>query len=109
MHILFNNDYENDSGFLAHQMDTIILDIEIPAGFFWEKNIYLTQEMTTPADIKDCLNYCVNIDTENCDFFVFENGFCYMGNSNFTKGTLAAKLTNITVYANTGQRQLPNI
>jgi hypothetical protein len=64
----------------------------------WKTNIYRSQNIGGyPADLMDCMNECLNIDSNFCYIFVFENGICYLGRKDFSNGTVAEIYPSVTV------------
>ncbi len=51
----------------------------------WLSHIYDVNTASTSANDFDCLNQCLNIQKSNCDFFVFVDSTCYLGNYDFFK------------------------
>ncbi len=43
------------------------------------------------------MNECLNIDSNFCYIFVFENGICYLGRKDFSNGTVAEIYPSVTV------------
>ena len=49
---------------------------------YWQKFIYKTESLESPANEIDCSFICRNVEkNEPCDLFVFEVGDCYLGRS----------------------------
>ena len=64
----------------------------------WKTYIYRSQMIGGyPADSIDCMNQCLNIDSNFCYVFVFEKGICYLGRKDFSNGTVAANYSSITM------------
>ena len=51
------------------------------------------------AELLDCMNECLNVDTGNCQLFAFQNGNCYLGRADVTNGAIAERLANVIVYS----------
>lgn len=58
-------------------------------GITWWSNIYYSESIAGPAKPIDCLNTCLNIQSRVCQFFVFNNGICFLGRYDFTNESLA--------------------
>ena len=73
-------------------------------GLDWSINIYKSYPLPShTATILDCLIYCYNIEMENCEFFVFENATCFLGNTNLTFGNVTQAKSDVTLYLNPGK------
>ena len=51
----------------------------------WLSHIYNISSSSPPVNELDCLNQCLNIQKSNCDFYVFVDSTCYLGNYDFFK------------------------
>jgi hypothetical protein len=84
-------------------MVTTVKEFHTFEGVFWERNIYSSRPIETPAhQTLDCFNECVNAQAGICHFFVLENAICYLGRTDITNGTVAEQNSNVTVYTVTG-------
>ncbi len=83
-------------------MSTLITPVQTFDEILWNKNIYYSFYIVGRAQLLDCMNECVNIQSGICQMFAFENGICYLGDSHITNGTVANKPSNATVYSVTG-------
>ena len=68
-------------------------------GILLYQNFYANISIDKPATILDCLNLCVNIQSSTCEFFYFEDGFCYLGESGVSNVTLPSFNATTTIYA----------
>ncbi len=51
----------------------------------WLSHIYDVNTASTSANELDCFNQCLNIQKSSCDFYVFADSTCYLGNYDFFK------------------------
>ena len=54
------------------------------------------------GSILDCVHECFNVDINNCQLFVYENNFCYLGRMDLTNGTVAETYLSSTMYYKKG-------
>ena len=91
------------AGFMQSQLSKFI-PANTLVGLDWSINIYKSYPLPSPtATILDCLIYCYNIEMENCEFFVFENATCFLGNTNLTFGNVTQAKSDVTLYLNPGK------
>ncbi len=76
----------------------------------WLSHIYNVTTAVTPINELDCLNQCLNIQRTNCDFFVFIDATCFLGNydtfKNITSYPTFGCKKNVTVKIINGKYQL---
>ena len=67
---------------------------------YWQKFIYKTESLESPANEIDCSFICRNVEkNEPCDLFVFEVGDCYLGRSGHSGEGIGKTLENMTIFA----------
>lgn len=66
-------------------MTNQLISISPVYGLQWQEIIFKT--INGLDNIYDCLNYCLNIETGNCQLFTSQYGNCYLGNFGVTNGT----------------------
>jgi hypothetical protein len=78
----------------------------------WLSHIYDVNTASTSTNELDCFNQCLNIQKSNCDFFVFLDSTCYLGNYDFFKinssNSSFAALKNTAVKIIKGNLKLKN-
>ncbi len=75
------------------------LAVVIPvAGIEWQANIYSSSLMESPANLLDCMNECAYVQIGICQFFVYDNGVCYLGRGDITNGSVAQYNSQANVY-----------
>ena len=84
-------------------MSTLVTPVQTFDGIFWDRNIYFSCRIDGPSEALDCMNECVNVQTGVCQLFVFQKGICYLGRADVTNGSVAAILSNVTVYSVTSK------
>ena len=80
-------------------MSLFFTNITTYEGILLYQNFYANISIDKPASILDCLNLCVNIQPTTCEFFYFENGFCYLGQSGVSNVILPTFNVTTTIYA----------
>ena len=57
-------------------------------GTKWQRNVFATVPINDPVTILDCLNFCLNVRSGSCDFFVLDNSTCFLGAASVSNGTV---------------------
>jgi hypothetical protein len=66
--------------YLGQQMNTQILMLNGVNNSDWLSHIYNISSSSPPVNELDCLNQCLNIQRTICDFFVYFDAICFLGN-----------------------------
>ncbi len=82
---------------------TKLASVSTVLGIKWQTNIYSSRLMESPANLLDCLNECAFVQIGICQFFVFENGTCFLGRGDITNGTVAQSDSKVTIYVIKGK------
>ncbi len=76
----------------------------------WLSHMYDVNTAASPANELDCLNLCLNVQRTTCDFFVYVDATCYLGNydtfKNITYDPTFGCKKNVTVKIKKGKYQL---
>ncbi len=79
----------------------------------WLSRIYDIISASPPANELDCFNQCLNIQKANCDFFVYVDATCFLGNYDTfkmpTSNSNFVGLKNVTVKIINGKCYEKNI
>ena len=90
-------------------MKTQIQLLKGPNNSEWLSHIYNISSSSPPVNELDCLNQCLNIQRTNCDFFVYVDATCYLGNydtfKNITYDPTFGCKKNVTVKIINGKYQ----
>jgi len=83
-------------------MNLLMTTVQSANGILWQTHIYFSQLITGQAQSTDCANVCLNLQTENCQIFVFEDEICYIGQSDISNGTVAQSYGSVAIYTLNG-------
>ncbi len=76
---------------------------ELETGITWWSNIYYSESIADPAKPIDCLNTCLNMQSRVCQFFVLNNGICFLGRYDVTIGAVAPQtISPVKLYTMNG-------
>ena len=84
--------------FLKMQMSTFFTELMSYNGMLLHTNIYMTADLPEPVTILDCVNECFNVQSLNCELFVFQNDTCYLGRAGVSNGTSPFSNDSIPIY-----------
>jgi hypothetical protein len=79
------------SDYLDYYLTSQVTSIQHATGIFWSSYIYSSRAIAGPAQPIDCLNTCLNIETGLCQFFVFANPICNLGQYGLIEQTVVAQ------------------
>ena len=80
------------------QMSTFFTELMSYNGMLLHTNIYMTADLPEPVTILDCVNECFNVQSLNCELFVFQNDTCYLGRAGVSNGTSPFSNDSIPIY-----------
>jgi hypothetical protein len=91
------------SDYLENFLISKITTFQLETGITWWYNIYYSESIAGPAKPIDCLNTCLNMQSRVCQFFVFNNGICFLGRYDVTNESLAPQSSgSVKLYAMNG-------
>ena len=79
-------------------MEKALIFTQVAESKMYGYGVYL-EIFFIAAELLDCMNECLNVDTGNCQLFAFQNGNCYLGRADVTNGAIAERLANVIVYS----------
>ena len=90
--------------YIQSQLKIKFLVVPVVNGFSWADNVYEIVSIKEPATVLDCFVNCYYININECQFFAFENGNCFLGSFSVKGGGLSGNPpVDATVYVNTSK------
>ena len=89
---------------MKNYLATKLASVSTVVGIKWQTNIYGSHLMQSPDNVLDCLNECAFVQIGVCQFFVYDNGTCYLGRRDITNGTVVHSDSNVTLYTIKGKK-----
>ncbi len=57
-------------------------------GIGWQKKIYNIIALKKHSSELDCVNFCLNLEKYKCNFFIMDQGKCFLGIIDMINGSI---------------------